>query len=184
MLALLAKPKLSTDFHRLWAAFTVSQLGSSLSAGALPLIAILVLGASDLRVALLAALSAMVSAAIALPLGPFVEFRRKRPVMIGTDVLCFAALATVPVAMAFELLSYGQLCVVATVEVLTADQLAATPLAKLDHSPRTDRTDIAPGSRAHYRSQSVRRDDSASRTWRLHYRRSGPKPNWSDHLTS
>lgn len=41
---LTAEPKLSNDFHRLWAAFTVSQLGSSLSAGALPLIAILVLG--------------------------------------------------------------------------------------------------------------------------------------------
>ncbi|MFI6167866.1 hypothetical protein ACIBCN_13885 [Nocardia sp. NPDC051052] len=115
---LTAAPKLSNDFHRLWAAFTVSQLGSSLSAGALPLIAIMVLGASDFRVSLLAALSAVVSAAIALPLGPFVEFRRKRPVMIGMDILCFAALATVPAAMAFGVLGYGQLCVVATVQVL------------------------------------------------------------------
>ncbi|MFI7003983.1 MFS transporter [Nocardia sp. NPDC050175] len=114
----LTEAKLPKDFHRLWAAFTVSQLGSSLSTGALPLIAIIVLGASDLRVSLLAALSAVVSAAIALPLGPFVEFRRKRPVMIGTDLLSFATLATVPAAMAFGVLSYGQLCVVATAQVL------------------------------------------------------------------
>ncbi|PXX63053.1 MFS transporter [Nocardia tenerifensis] len=116
--ALAAEPKLSTDFHRLWAAFTVSQLGSALSTGALPLIAIIVVGASDFRVALLAALSAVVGAVVALPLGPFVEFRRKRPVMISADLLCFVTLATVPVAMAFGILGYAQLCAVATAQVL------------------------------------------------------------------
>ncbi|WP_405159615.1 MFS transporter [Nocardia sp. NBC_01499] len=115
---MLAEAKLPNDFHRLWGAFTISQLGSSLGSGALPLIAIIALGASDFRVSLLAALSAVVSAAIALPLGSFVEFRRKRPVMIGADLLCFAALATVPAAMMFGVLSYGQLCVVATAQVL------------------------------------------------------------------
>ncbi|MEU7139434.1 hypothetical protein ABZ942_08315 [Nocardia sp. NPDC046473] len=91
----LTEAKLPKDFHRLWGAFTVSQLGSSLSTGALPLIAIIVLRSSDFRVSLLAALSAVVSAAVAVPLSPFVEFRRKRPVMIGTNLLCFATLATV-----------------------------------------------------------------------------------------
>ncbi|WP_069162004.1 MFS transporter [Nocardia altamirensis] len=110
--------QLPKDFRRLWGAFTVSQLGSSLGAGALPLIAIVVLGASDFQVALLAALSAVASAAIALPLGPFVEFRRKRPVLIGADLLCCAALVTVPLAMAFGVLSYWQLCLVTTVQVL------------------------------------------------------------------
>ncbi|WP_433660905.1 hypothetical protein ACQPW1_01055 [Nocardia sp. CA-128927] len=124
--------KLPKDFHRLWAAFTVSQLGSSLSAGALPLLAIIVLGTSDFRISLLAALSAVVSAVIALPLGPFVEFRRKRPVMIGSDLLCFAALATVPVAMAFGVLSYGQLCVVATVQVLGTMVFSAASGAHLN----------------------------------------------------
>lgn len=129
--ALASETKLSTDFHRLWGALTISQLGSSLSAGALPLIAIIVLGASDFRVSLLAALSAVVSAAIALPLGPFVEFRRKRPVMIGADLLSFAALATVPVAMAFGVLSYGQLCVVATAQVLCTMVFSAASGAHL-----------------------------------------------------
>ncbi|QBS42339.1 MFS transporter [Nocardia sp. CS682] len=128
---LTVEAKLPTDFHRLWGAFAVSQLGSSLSAGALPLIAILVLGASDFRVSLLAALAAVASAAIALPLGPFVEFHRKRPVMIGADVLCFVALATVPVAMAFGVLSYGQLCLVATAQVLGAMVFSAASGAHL-----------------------------------------------------
>ncbi|MBF6129171.1 MFS transporter [Nocardia brasiliensis] len=110
--------RLPKDFHRLWGAFAISQLGSSLSMGALPLIAIVVLEVSDLRVALLAALSAVVGAVVALPLGPFVEFHRKRPIMIGADLLCFGALATVPVAMVFGVLSYGQLCFVATAQVL------------------------------------------------------------------
>ncbi|MFE9582878.1 MFS transporter [Nocardia sp. NPDC006044] len=129
--AIASETKLPSDFHRLWGAFTVSQLGSSLSTGALPLIAIIVLGVSDFRVSLLAALAGVVSAAIALPLGPFVEFRRKRPVMIGADLLAFATLASVPAAMAFGVLSYGQLCVVATAEVLCAMVFSAAGGAHL-----------------------------------------------------
>lgn len=109
---------LSTDFRRLWGAFAVSQLGSALSMGALPLIAISVLEVSDFRVALLAAISAVVGAVVAMPLGPFVEFHRKRPIMIGADLLSFGALATVPAALLFGVLSYGQLCFVATAQVL------------------------------------------------------------------
>ncbi|WP_327147789.1 MFS transporter [Nocardia sp. NBC_01329] len=58
--------RLPPDFHRLWAAFTAGQIGSSIGAGALPLVAILLTGASDLQVSLMAALAGVGAAAIAI----------------------------------------------------------------------------------------------------------------------
>lgn len=62
-------------------------MGSAVGAGALPLVAVLVLNATTLQVTLLAALSGIASAAIALPLGSLVEFLAKRPTMIAADLL-------------------------------------------------------------------------------------------------
>ncbi|WP_454198634.1 hypothetical protein [Nocardia sp. Marseille-Q1738] len=50
------------DFYRLWASAAVSQLGTAIGTGALPLIAILVVHASDLQVSLMAALSGIAAA--------------------------------------------------------------------------------------------------------------------------
>jgi MFS family permease len=109
-------PGWRSDFRRLWSAYAVSALGSALGLGALPLIALVVLHASELEVSLLAALSGIASAALALPMGPWVEFRRKRPVMIGADLVRCLALLSVPVAAAAGRLSYLQLCLVAVVQ--------------------------------------------------------------------
>src|SRR5262245_39875955 len=102
---------LGRDFRRLWFAFTVSAFGSAVGLGALPLVAVLVLDSSTLQVSMLAAISALAGAALALPMGDFIEQRRKRPVMIAADLVRFAALASVPVAAAFGVLTYSQLCV-------------------------------------------------------------------------
>jgi MFS family permease len=56
-----------------------------------------------------------VGAAVSLPLGPWVEFRRKRPVMIAMDLIRFAALSSVPAAFALGRLSFVQLLVVAVI---------------------------------------------------------------------
>ncbi|MBF6364986.1 MFS transporter [Nocardia puris] len=112
--------RLPRDFHKLWAALTVSQVGSALGTGALPLVAILVVHASDWQVSLMAALSGVAAAAIALPLGSLIEVRRKRPVMIQACVASCVALASVPVAAALGVLSYAQLCGVAMVQTLCA----------------------------------------------------------------
>jgi predicted MFS family arabinose efflux permease len=110
--------RLGGDFRRLWAAYSVSEMGTAVGAGALPLVAILVLESSDLQVSLLAVLSGITGALIALPLGPWVEFRRKRPVMIGADLVRFAALGSVPVAAAAGVLTYAQLCLVAVAQTV------------------------------------------------------------------
>ncbi|MFD0891615.1 MFS transporter, partial [Streptosporangium algeriense] len=58
--------------------------------------------------------------AVAVPLGPWVEFRRKRPVLIGTDLARFAALLTIPAAFALGVLTFVQLLLVSVV-VAAAD---------------------------------------------------------------
>jgi Major Facilitator Superfamily len=56
-----------------------------------------------------------VGAVVAVPLGPWVEFRRKRPVMIGMDLIRFAALLTIPAAYALGWLSFAQLLIVSVI---------------------------------------------------------------------
>ncbi|MEV5376020.1 MFS transporter [Streptomyces nondiastaticus] len=96
----------------MWAAYAVSSYGTWLGFGAFPLIAILVLHAGPTQVAALAAAGRAVGAVAAVPLGPWVEFRRKRPVMIAMDLIRFTALMSVPAAYALGLLSFTQLLVV------------------------------------------------------------------------
>ncbi|MGK4908166.1 MFS transporter [Streptomyces albus] len=109
------KRSLGRPFALLWAAFAVSAFGTRLAFDAFPLVAILALDAGPAQVSLLAAAGGLVGALLAVPLGPWIEFRRKRPVMVATDLLRCAALLTVPAAYALGLLTFGQLLVVAVV---------------------------------------------------------------------
>ncbi len=106
---------LGRRFGWLWASFAVSTFGTYIAFDALPLIAILVLHAGPAQVSALAASGLAVGAAVALPLGPWVEFRRKRPVMIAMDLTRLAALMSIPVAFAFGWLSFVQLLAVSVV---------------------------------------------------------------------
>ncbi|GAB3000383.1 MFS transporter [Streptomyces pseudoechinosporeus] len=106
---------LGRQFGWLWAAYATSTFGTRLAFDAFPLIAVLVLHAGPAEVSALAAAGLAVGAAVAVPLGPWVEFRRKRPVMVAMDLTRFAALMSVPAAFALGLLSFTQLLVVAVV---------------------------------------------------------------------
>ncbi|MEV6958387.1 MFS transporter [Streptomyces sp. NPDC051207] len=106
---------LGRDFGWLWAAYTVSTFGTWLAFDAFPLIAVMALGAGPTEVSLLAAAGLAAGALVAVPLGPWVEFRRKRPVMIGTDLIRCAALLTVPAAYALGMLTFAQLLLVSVV---------------------------------------------------------------------
>ncbi|MFI0219619.1 MFS transporter [Streptomyces lydicus] len=111
---------LGRQFGWLWAAFVVSSYGTGLRFGAFPMIAVLVLHSGPTQVAALAAAGRAVGALVAVPLGPWVEFRRKRPVMVAMDLIRCAALLSVPAAFALGRLSFAQLLVV-SVAVATAD---------------------------------------------------------------
>lgn len=111
---------LGRRFGWLWAAYAVSSFGTRLAFDAFSMIAILALGAETTQVALISAVGLAVGAVAAVPLGPWVEFRRKRPVMIAMDAVRFGALVSVPAAYALGLLGFAQLLLVSAV-VAAAD---------------------------------------------------------------
>jgi MFS family permease len=111
----MARRSLGRQFGWLWAAYVVSAYGSGLGFGALGFIAIRVLHSGPAQVSALAAAGLAVGAAVAVPLGPWVEFRRKRPVMVAMDLARFAALASIPAAFALGVLSFAQLLVVSVI---------------------------------------------------------------------
>ena len=106
---------LGPQFGWLWSAYAVSVYGSGFGFGAFPLIAILVLHAGPAEVSVLTAAGLAVGAVVAVPLGPWVEFRGKRPVMVAMDLTRFAALISIPAAFALGWLSFAQLLVVSVI---------------------------------------------------------------------
>ncbi|KND45674.1 MFS transporter [Streptomyces stelliscabiei] len=116
----MARGGLGREFRWLWTAYAVSAFGTRLSFDAFPLIAVLVLRVGPTQVSALAATGLAVGAVVALQLGPWVEFRRKRPVMMTMDLVRCAALLTVPAAYALDLLTFPQLLLVSMV-VAVAD---------------------------------------------------------------
>ena len=99
----------------LWAAYVISSLGSAVSTGAIPLIAIDRLGTSVGAISAMAAFAAVGTAVIALPLGPFIERQPKQRVLRVTELLSFTALGSVVAMFGFGGLTFVQLCVVRVV---------------------------------------------------------------------
>ncbi|MCM2422983.1 MFS transporter [Streptomyces sp. RKAG293] len=112
---MLGRRSLGRQFEWLWASYAVSTFGSWIALDAFPLIAILALHAGPAAVSGLAAAGLAVGAAVAVPLGPWVEFRRKRPVMMAMDLTRFAALMSIPAAYALGGLTFIQLLAVSVV---------------------------------------------------------------------
>ncbi|MER5868428.1 MFS transporter [Streptomyces sp. NPDC002044] len=112
---MVGKGPLGRQFGWLWASYAVSTFGTWLAFDAFSLVAILVLDAGPAEVSALAATGLAVGAVVAVPLGPWVEFRRKKPVMIAMDLIRFVALMSIPAAYALGLLSFVQLLVVSVV---------------------------------------------------------------------
>jgi MFS family permease len=99
----------NADFLRLWSAQTISQVGTQITALALPLAAILVLDASATEVAVLAALEWLPWLLFSLPVGALVDRMRRRPVLVLADVGRAAALLSVPAAYALDALTLWHL---------------------------------------------------------------------------
>ena len=107
--------RLGRQFGWLWSAYAVSTLGTWLAFNAFNVILIRVLRAGPAEVAALSATGTAVAALVAVPLGPWIEFRRKRPVMVAADLIRCAALVTLPVAYAFGALGFAHLLAVSVV---------------------------------------------------------------------
>ena len=100
------------DFRNLWAAETVSQLGSQVSQIALPLVAIIVLEASAFEVALLGVIEFAPFILISLPAGVWVDRLRRKPILVAADIGRALLLASIPVAHWLDVLTIWQLYVV------------------------------------------------------------------------
>ncbi|TDC33634.1 MFS transporter [Micromonospora sp. 15K316] len=97
----------------LWAAQTVSGIGSNVTAVALPLVAVAVLDASTFQVAVLTAAAWLPWLLVGLPAGAWVDRLPRRPVMITCDLVSALLFLSVPAAAVAGRLSIGQLLVVA-----------------------------------------------------------------------
>lgn len=101
------------DFLKLWSAQAVSAFGSRISRTALPMVALLTIGAEPWQIGLLAALAVAPGVLVGLLMGGWIDRSRKRPLLIGSDLIRASLLFTVPLAAWFDLLSMAQLYIVA-----------------------------------------------------------------------
>jgi MFS family permease len=86
-------------FLRFWSAQAVSVFGDQVSALAIPLTAVLVLHSSAFQVGLLTSMAWLPHLLFSLPAGLWIDARpHRRQVMIASDLLRAAALATLPLA--------------------------------------------------------------------------------------
>jgi MFS family permease len=101
------------DFLLLWTGETVSQVGTMVGQLAVPLVAATALAATPWEMGLLTAATTAAFLVVGLPAGALLDRVRRRPVMIAADLARFALLGSLPLAWWLDLLSFGQLLVVA-----------------------------------------------------------------------
>ncbi|MHA7153752.1 MFS transporter [Arthrobacter sp. TMN-50] len=103
------------NFLRFWAGQTISQFGTQLGHLALPVIAVLLLGASEFEVGVLNASGTAAFLIVGLPAGAWVDRWLKRRVMIGADLVRMVAMLAIPFLWWMDVLTIWHLCVVAGV---------------------------------------------------------------------
>lgn len=86
----------NADFLRLWAGETVSLLGSQVTELALPLTAVIVLGAGPVEMGLLGALRFLPYLLFTLPAGLLADRRRRRPILLWSNLGRGLLIALVP----------------------------------------------------------------------------------------
>jgi predicted MFS family arabinose efflux permease len=101
------------DFARLWAATTISMLGSFVTRTALPFAAILVLGAGAGEIAILRGAELAAGLVVGLFAGAWVDRLRRRPILIWADLGRALLLGSIPVAFALGGLTLLHLVLVA-----------------------------------------------------------------------
>jgi MFS family permease len=102
-----------SDFVKLWLGRAVSHFGSGITGIALPLTAVLILGATPTQMGILAALDGVSVLVIGLLAGVWVDRVRRRPLLIATDLGRAVVLSTIPLAALLGVLRIGQLYLVA-----------------------------------------------------------------------
>lgn len=100
-------------FAALWGAQSFSAFGGAITTVALPLVAVVVFDASPWEMGVLTTLTALPPLVFGLFAGVWVDRTSRRRILIVTDVVRAAALASVPILAAVDLLRIEHLYVVA-----------------------------------------------------------------------
>lgn len=100
------------DFVRLWVGETVSLIGTQVTQLALPLVAIITLSATVFEVGILNATRYAPVAVVSLFVGVWLDHRRRRPVLIATNLIRAVLTAVIPLAFVLGQLSMGLLYLV------------------------------------------------------------------------
>jgi len=100
------------DFLKFWTGQTISTLGSHITAGGMPLLALITLQSTPFQMGLLQAIGSAPILLFSLAAGVWVDRLRRRPVMIAADLGRAVILATIPLSAAFGWLNMGQIYIV------------------------------------------------------------------------
>jgi MFS family permease len=99
----------NSDFLKLWAGQAVSQTGSNISAAALQLTAILLLGASPFQMGLMSGAGGGAILVFGLFAGAWADRLRRRPILIFADLGRAIILGTIPLAALLHRLTMAHL---------------------------------------------------------------------------
>ncbi len=102
----------NSDFLKCWFGQGISYLGTQISLIAVPIIAAVTLDASPLALGVLYACGQLPALLFGLVAGAWLDRRKRRPVMVGTDLARSVLTLVVPIAAWFGWLSLPLLCLV------------------------------------------------------------------------
>ena len=104
---------LGREFGKFWLGQSVSMLGNQFTQLALPIAAAVALHATAIEMGFLGAMRFAPAILIGLPAGVWLDRTKRKPVLVVSQLVSAAALATIPAAAVLHALTIGQLYVVA-----------------------------------------------------------------------
>lgn len=119
---------MNREFVKLWLGQSVSLVGNQFTLIALPIAAAVTLHATALEMGLLGAMRFAPGILFGLPAGVLLDRTRRKPILVGSQVVSAITLGTIPAAALMHVLTIGQLYVVAFVAGVAATaQVIALP---------------------------------------------------------
>jgi MFS family permease len=103
------------NFLTMWSGQTLSQFGAQITELAVPVLAVLLLNATEFQIGVLNAANVAAFLLVGLPAGAWIDRMRKRHVMIAADIVRAVALALIPLLWAAGLLQMWHLFVIAAI---------------------------------------------------------------------
>ena len=101
-----------SDFMKLWVGQTISRLGSVVTRTAMPLVALLVLGAGPFELAIVVISQSLGVLLVGLFAGAWVDRLRRKPLLIAADAIRAFLLLSIPAAYLAGVLRLEQIYVV------------------------------------------------------------------------